>query len=44
LAWDVDVRNSFEAWTKAPDDGYNVNSVYLDYRKAFDRRHNAGLD
>jgi len=25
-----------EAWTQALDDGYGVDVVYLDYRKAFD--------
>jgi len=25
-----------EAWTKALDEGYGIDLIYLDYRKAFD--------
>ena len=27
---------AFEAWVQALDEGYDINVVYLDYRKAFD--------
>jgi len=27
---------SLEAWTKALDEGYGIDVIYLDYRKAFD--------
>ena len=27
---------TFEEWTEALDEGYEVDAVYLDYRKAFD--------
>jgi len=26
----------FEEWTKALDEGYGIDVIYLDYRKAFD--------
>jgi len=32
----TNLLETFEAWTKALDDGYDVHIVYLDYRKAFD--------
>jgi len=30
------ILESFEAWTKALDEGYGIDVIYLDYRKAFD--------
>jgi len=32
----TNLLETFEAWTKALNDGYDVDIVYLDYRKAFD--------
>jgi len=27
---------TFEAWTSALDEGFGIDVIYLDYRKAFD--------
>jgi len=32
----TNILESLEAWTKALDEGYGVDVIYLDYRKAFD--------
>jgi len=32
----TNLLEAFEAWTKALDDGYGVEVIYLDFRKAFD--------
>jgi len=32
-----------EAWTKALDEGYGIDFIYLDYRKAFDTVPHARL-
>jgi len=32
----TNLLETFENWTKALDEGYGLNVVYLDYRKAFD--------
>jgi len=32
-----------EAWTKALDEGYGIDVIYLDYRKAFDTVSNPRL-
>jgi len=34
---------TFEAWTSAVDQGYGIDVVYLDYRKAFDTVWHSGL-
>ena len=32
----TNLLESLESWIRAPDEGYGVDIVYLDYRKAFD--------
>jgi len=32
----TNILESLEAWTKALDEGYGIDVIYLDYRKAFD--------
>ena len=32
----TNILESLEAWTKALDEGFRVDVIYLDYRKAFD--------
>ena len=32
----TNLLESLECWTKALDDGYGLDIIYLDYRKAFD--------
>ena len=32
----TNLLESFETWTKALDEGYGLDIIYLDYRKAFD--------
>ena len=32
----TNLLETFENWTKALDEGYGLDVVYLDYRKAFD--------
>jgi len=32
----TNLLESLEAWTKALDEGYGIDVIYLDYRKAFD--------
>jgi len=32
----TNLLKSFESWTKALDEGYGLDIIYLDYRKAFD--------
>jgi len=32
----TNLLEAFEEWTRALDDGYGVDVIYLDYRKAFD--------
>jgi len=32
----TNILESLEAWTKALDEGYGIDLIYLDYRKAFD--------
>ena len=32
----TNLLEAFEEWTKALDDGYGIDVIYLDYRKAFD--------
>ena len=39
----TNLLQTFEAWTTALDDGYDVHVVYLDYRKAFDTVPHARL-
>jgi len=39
----TNLLETFEAWTKALDDGYDVDVVYLDYRTAFDTVPHARL-
>ena len=39
----TNLLETFEAWTTALDDGYDVDMVYLDYRKAFDAVPHARL-
>jgi len=39
----TNILESLEAWTKALDDGYGIDLIYLDYRKAFDTVPHARL-
>jgi len=39
----TNLLETFEGWMKALDDGYDVDVVYLDYRKAFDTVPHARL-
>jgi len=32
----TNLLQSFEEWTKALDEGYRLDVIYLDFRKAFD--------
>jgi len=32
----TNLLETFESWTQALDDGYGIDVIYLDYRKAFD--------
>ena len=32
----TNLLETFEEWTKALDEGYGIDVIYLDYRKAFD--------
>jgi len=39
----TNLLETFEAWTLAVDQGYGIDVVYLDYRKAFDTVWHSGL-
>jgi len=39
----TNILESLEAWTKALDEGYGIDLIYLDYRKAFDTVPHARL-
>lgn len=39
----TNLLETFEAWTLALDQGYGIDVVYLDYRKAFDTVWHSGL-
>ena len=39
----TNLLESLEAWTSALDDGYRVDVIYLDYRKAFDSMSHSRL-
>ena len=34
--WLLKIVNQFEAWTSALDEGFGIDVIYLDYKKAFD--------
>ena len=39
----TNILESMEAWTKALDEGYGIDLIYLNYRKAFDTVPHARL-
>ena len=39
----TNLLESFEAWTRLLKEGYGVDIIYIDYRKAFDTVHQGRL-
>ena len=39
----TNLLESFEAWTRLLEEGYGVDIIYLDYRRAFDMVHHGRL-
>ena len=35
-SWLTNLLETLEEWTKALDEGYGIDVIYVDYRKAFD--------